>query len=949
MAAFRASLKRKALAPEVVQTSAMDCGPASLKCLLEGFGIPVSYGRLREACQTDVDGTSIDTLEEVAAQLGLQAEQIMVPLDHLFLTESNALPAIAVVLSANRMTHFVVIWRRHGSIIQVMDPAAGRRWRSRADLLDEVYVHSIAVPAAGWREWAGSDDFLNPLRRRLKELRVSGGDIESLVKEACCDEGWRGIAALDAATRMTASLVRSRGIRGGRQAAVLIRSCFSESLAETGEEPQAVPSNYWIARPAAPDEEGQEQLTMRGAVLVAVRGRRSSVTAGQAEGAPPLSPELVAALEERPAHPARDLLALLKADGVLTPMMLTLALAAAACGVMIEALLFQGLFDLSRKLGVTEQRIGAMALLLTFALGMLLLELPIAAGLIRLGRKLEARLRVAFLEKIPRLGDRYFQSRLISDMAERSHSLQSLRILPTLGGQFIRYLFEIALTTAGIIWIDPAGAPVALTVAFIAVALPLAMQTRLKERDLRIRSHLGALGRFYLDALLGLVPIRTHRAERAVRREHESLLVEWTYASNGMLKAAVTVEAIQATAGFALAAWLLLDHLARGGGAGGVLLLVYWALNLPALGQEIALIAQQYPQQRNVTLRLLEPLGAPEDIEGASEATLAREDEIVAHRQHSGEPALAKAAISAGKDALREITRSASDRAVIEVEGQSEQGRLAGVTLGFESVSVRAAGHLILDEIDLEIEAGSQVAIVGPSGAGKSSFVGLLLGWHRAASGRVLIDGEQLAGDRLDKLRRQTAWVDPGVQLWNRSLVENLRYGSTDHKGLPLATALDAADLRDLLEKLPDGLQTAIGEGGGLLSGGEGQRVRLGRAMLRAGVRLVILDEPFRGLDRRKRRDLLKRARAIWSGATMLCITHDVGETRDFERVLVIEQGRVTEDGPPLDLYGRNRSRYRDLIEAEDGVREKMWTGLNWRHLWIDRGMLYENDRGEDA
>jgi ATP-binding cassette subfamily B protein len=224
-----------------------------------------------------------------------------------------------------------------------------------------------------------------------------------------------------------------------------------------------------------------------------------------------------------------------------------------------------------------------------------------------------------------------------------------------------------------------------------------------------------------------------------------------------------------------------------------------------------------------------------------------------------------------------------------------------------------------------------------------------LLGWHRAASGRVLIDGEQLAGDRLDKLRRQTAWVDPGVQLWNRSLVENLRYGSTDHKGLPLATALDAADLRDLLEKLPDGLQTAIGEGGGLLSGGEGQRVRLGRAMLRAGVRLVILDEPFRGLDRRKRRDLLKRARAIWSGATMLCITHDVGETRDFERVLVIEQGRVTEDGPPLDLYGRNRSRYRDLIEAEDGVREKMWTGLNWRHLWIDRGMLYENDRGEDA
>ncbi len=69
--------RRRMLVPEVVQTSAMDCGPASLKCLAEGFGIPVSYGRLREACQTDVDGTSIDTMEEVAVQLGLEAEQIM--------------------------------------------------------------------------------------------------------------------------------------------------------------------------------------------------------------------------------------------------------------------------------------------------------------------------------------------------------------------------------------------------------------------------------------------------------------------------------------------------------------------------------------------------------------------------------------------------------------------------------------------------------------------------------------------------------------------------------------------------------------------------------------------------------------------------------------------------------------------------------------------------------
>src|SRR5689334_24517807 len=83
-------------APEVIQTSAMDCGPAVLKCLCEGFGLGVSLGRLREACQTSVDGTSIDTLETLAQSLGLAAEQVMMPADHLLLPEADALPAIVV-------------------------------------------------------------------------------------------------------------------------------------------------------------------------------------------------------------------------------------------------------------------------------------------------------------------------------------------------------------------------------------------------------------------------------------------------------------------------------------------------------------------------------------------------------------------------------------------------------------------------------------------------------------------------------------------------------------------------------------------------------------------------------------------------------------------------------------------------------------------------------------
>jgi ABC-type bacteriocin/lantibiotic exporter with double-glycine peptidase domain len=84
--------RRRLLVPEVVQTSAMDCGPAALACLLGGFGIPASYGRLREACQTDVDGTSIDALEDTARLLGLDAEQVMMPVDHVLVEQAGALP-----------------------------------------------------------------------------------------------------------------------------------------------------------------------------------------------------------------------------------------------------------------------------------------------------------------------------------------------------------------------------------------------------------------------------------------------------------------------------------------------------------------------------------------------------------------------------------------------------------------------------------------------------------------------------------------------------------------------------------------------------------------------------------------------------------------------------------------------------------------------------------------
>lgn len=908
--------QRRLIAPEVIQTSAMDCGPASLKCLLDGFGIPVSYGRLREACQTDVDGTSIDTMEEVAMQLGLEAEQIMVPVDHLLLPEAKTLPAIVVIQQPNGLTHFIIVWRRYGNSVQVMDPAVGRRWLSRRELLDQIYRHTMPVPAAAWREWAGSDEFLVPLRRRLEDIGLGSQTITYLLENAVADPTWRGLATLDAVTRMVAALIEARGLRRGAEAGRALHHFLDRTLHSIQAEPDAaaslIPAAYWSVQPvpvaaaAGPADEVEEELYLRGAVLVRALGRREMADADEA---PPLSPELAATLAEKPARPLRELWRFLRADGLLAPIFLLAALVFAAGGVLVEALLLRGLLDIGRSLGAVEQRLTVISGIILFTSVLLLLDLPIMSGVLRLGRHLEGRLRLAFLQKIPRLGDRYFQSRLISDMVERSHSVHQLRQLPLMGRQILRLGFELLFTAAGIIWLEPVTAPIAGLAAVVVIGLPLMSQSFLAEQDMRVRTHAGALSRFYFDALLGLIPIRSHGAERVVRREHENLLVEWARAHLRLLRSAITVEGLQALVGFGLAAWLLWTHLAHSGAAGGTLLLIYWALRLPVLGEQLALLIRRYPAYRNITLRLLEPLGAPET------------------------------------DAEKPERRAAVQAA----QGRGEAGEISysGVAIELKDVSVRVAGHTILASIDLTIASGSHIAIVGPSGAGKSTLVGLLLGWHRPATGQVRIDDQPLDAGRLAQLRRETAWVDPAIQLWNRSFLANLQYGSAAAAGAgtaPLTLILEQADLLNVLEKLPDGLETILGEGGGLLSGGEGQRVRLGRALLQPDARLVILDEPFRGLDREQRRQLLTRARHLWQDATLLCITHDVAETQDFDQVLVVETGRIVESGPPSHLAGQPNSRYRALLEAEEDVRQGLWSGAEWREWRLENGRLRQRN-----
>jgi ATP-binding cassette subfamily B protein len=893
-------------APEVIQSSAMDCGPAALKSILDGWGIPVSYGRLREACQTDVDGTSIDTLEQILNQLGLHAEQVMIPADHLLLPEAEVLPALLVVRLASGLTHFVVVWKRLGPFVQVMDPGSGRHWLTLTQLNAQLYNHAVEVSAADWREWAGSDEFIKPLRRRLSNITSTKGLTGRLIQTALDDSGWHSLAALDASTRMTAAIVHSKGLSRSRVAGTVLQSLFEKTRQDLDNQGYSttVPADYWSVRPvkkAAPDG-GDGQLALQGVVLVRVLGKLAAPDlseSGSAAGLQ-LSHDLRTALDETPFQPVRALKNLLFQDGPRGPLFLLLALLLAAAGLTFEALLFRNVLTLLDLLNLREQQLAALVALSVFFVGMFTLEFYVARGVRRLGRRLETRLRILFLQKIPRLGDKYFRSRLISDMAERSHNVHQIREMPELLRLLVWRLAQVVTTAAGLVWLFPQAWPQVLLLCFTTVGIPLLVQPAIIQGNLRVRSHQGALSRFYLDALLGLTAIRAHRAERAVQQAHESLVVEWARAYLKVLRIQVPALTVQLLLSLGVQFWILALYLGSGRDIPSALLLIYWTSEFSPLGWQISQSLQKYPTQRNIMLRVFEPLGAPDETN--------LPEEMLSPPANDNSPGLA-------------------------------------VRICLDGVSVHAAGHTILSEINLEIAPGEQVAIVGKSGAGKSSLVGLLLGWHRAAEGRLLIDGQPLDGDRLAGLRRETAWVDPTIQLWNQSLLENLLYARGEPASPEIGQVIEQADLVRVLQNLPEALQTRLGEGGGLVSGGEGQRIRLGRALLQPGVRLVILDEPFRGLTHSQRRSLLNRVREIWQDVTLICITHDVAETLDFERVLVLEDGRVVEDGHPARLQEQPGSRYSKLVQSEDQLWQEIWGRPEWRKLRLENGVLLEPGR----
>jgi ATP-binding cassette subfamily B protein len=270
--------------------------------------------------------------------------------------------------------------------------------------------------------------------------------------------------------------------------------------------------------------------------------------------------------------------------------------------------------------------------------------------------------------------------------------------------------------------------------------------------------------------------------------------------------------------------------------------------------------------------------------------------------------ALASARVSLRR--VREILDTPPD--VVESPAAVALSKVAGA-VRFEAVSLsHGRGGPVLEEVSFEVRPGDRFAIVGPSGSGKSTIADLLVRLVDPDGGRITLDGVDLRNLRLADLRRHVAVVESEPHVFHATIEENIRYARPDAPRAAVEAAARGAGLDDLLGALPDGLATLVGERGRALSTGERQRLAIARAFL-TDPAVLVLDEATGALDPPAEAKVVAGYEAVMEGRTTIMISHRLDLARRASRVVVLERGRVVEEGEPGSLLSR-RSAFRKLF-----------------------------------
>ncbi|MEI6420199.1 MAG: ABC transporter ATP-binding protein [bacterium] len=224
----------------------------------------------------------------------------------------------------------------------------------------------------------------------------------------------------------------------------------------------------------------------------------------------------------------------------------------------------------------------------------------------------------------------------------------------------------------------------------------------------------------------------------------------------------------------------------------------------------------------------------------------------------------------------------------------------------------------VLDSVNCEIKAGQKVALIGASGAGKTTFVRLILRLYNLTGGQILIDGQNISQVTQESLRHNISLVPQDPVLFHRTLKENIRYGKPEATDEEVIKAAQLAHCDDFIEALPNKYETLVGERGIKLSGGERQRIAIARAILK-NAPILILDEATSSLDSHSEALIQKALDNLMKSCTTIAIAHRLSTIRKMDRIIVMESGKIIEDGTHEELANKDSGLYKDLWELQAG------------------------------
>jgi len=489
--------------------------------------------------------------------------------------------------------------------------------------------------------------------------------------------------------------------------------------------------------------------------------------------------------------------------------------------------------------------------------------------------RVQERLRRTLYDQVAALGPAHFARARTGDVM--LSLVEGVQQLETYFGQYLPQLFVSAITPLLIFgfvaFVDLPVALVLLVAALAALLAPALWHSRDRSASLARNRAYSAFGADFLDAVQGLATLKAFGQSGARARQLEHRARElfrstmWVLGSNTLARGITdTVIALGAAGALAFGAWRV--------GTG--------AMSVPALLVILMLGVEVFRPLRELRTLL-----------------------------HQGMLGLSAAR---GIFALLDAKALVSDRAP-GPEPADAGVAFEGITFAYPGA--RRPAHI---ELSFHVRPGERVAIVGPSGSGKSTIARLLLRFHDPDRGRVAIGGRDLRELSLEQIRSRVALVSQDTWLFHGTVEDNIRMGKPDASQDELYAATRAANAEEFILRLPQGYDTVVGERGVRLSGGQRQRIAIARALLRDAP-ILVLDEALSSVDAESEALIQSALDRLMRGRTTLIFAHRLSSVIGADRILVLDQGRLVEEGTHADLIGRGGAYTRLMAaQAQDGA-----------------------------